>query len=68
MWPILIKSEYPSGEDACLSALAAALAKLAREGAEELHDVIVTLRSRDSHIANHLLLALFSGGGAPICR
>ena len=64
VWPILIKSEYPSGEDACLSALAAALAKLAREGAEELHDVIVTLRSRDSHIANHLLLALFSGGGA----
>ena len=26
--------------------------------------MIVTLRSRDSHIANHLLLALFSGGGA----
>ena len=64
VWPILIKSEHPSGEDACLSALAAALAKLAREGAEELHDVIVNLRNRDSHIANHLLLALFSGGGA----
>ena len=64
VWPHLIKSEHPSGEYACLSALAGALAALAREGAASLQDMISDLRHRDTHIANHLLLALFAGGAA----
>ena len=64
VWPILIKTEYPGGEDACLSALAGTVATLAREGGEDLRDVIADLRRRDTHIANHLLLALYAGAGA----
>ena len=64
VWPYLIRSEHPSGEYACLSALAGALATLAGEGAAGLQDMISDLRRRDTHIANHLLLALFAGGTA----
>ena len=64
VWPILIKTEYSFGADACLSGLAESLATLAREGAANLHDVIADLRRRDSRTANHLLLALYRGGGA----
>ena len=64
VWPHLIKSEHPSGEYACLSALAGALATLAGEDTTNLQDVISDLRHRDTHIANHLLLALFAGGAA----
>jgi len=64
VWPILIKTEYSSGADACLSGLAESLATLAREGAANLQDVIAGLRRRNSHTANHLLLALYRGGGA----
>ncbi|MYB68424.1 MAG: hypothetical protein F4X75_07965 [Gemmatimonadetes bacterium] len=52
----------PSGKDACLSGLAEALVALAREDTADLRDVITNLRRRDTHIANHLLLALYGGG------
>ena len=64
VWSVLIKSEFRSGEDACLAALAGALATLARDGSTDLRDVIADLRRRDTHIANHLLLALYAGGAA----
>ena len=64
VWPYLIRSEHPSGEYACLSALAGALATLAREGTTNLEDMISDLHRRDTHIANHLLLAVFAGGAA----
>ena len=64
VWPILIKDEHPSGEDACLSGLAGALATLAHQSTENLLDVILDLRRRDTHVANHLLLALYTGGAA----
>ena len=64
VWPISIKATYLGGEDACLTALAGALATLARDGAENLQEVIAKLRHRDTHVANHLLLALYSGGTA----
>ena len=64
VWPILIKTKYPSGEDACLSALAHALVALACEHAADLQGVIAKLRRRDTHVANHLLLALYAGGAA----
>ena len=64
VWSVLIKSEFRSGEDACLAALAGALATLAQDGSTDLRDVIADLRRRDTHIANHLLLALYAGGAA----
>ena len=63
VWRLLIKTHHPSNGDACLLGTAAALAKLARVDAD-LNDVIVALRSRESHVANHLLLALYRGGTA----
>ena len=64
VWRIPIKTKYPSGEDACLSGLAGALATLAREGTVDLRKLIAELRRRDTHVANHLLLALYTGGAA----
>ena len=64
VWPWLMKTEYPTAEDACLSGLAEALATLAREDAADLREEIAELRRRDSHTANHLLLALYGGGAA----
>lgn len=64
IWPVLIKSDHPDGEDACLTGLASALRGLASDPAVELQEVVAELRRRDTHVANHLLLALFAGGGA----
>ena len=64
VWSFLIETGFWSGEDACLPALVGALATLARDGATDLSGVIAGLRRRDTHIANHLLLALYAGGGA----
>ena len=44
VWSLLIKSEFRSGEDACLAALADALATLARDGSTDLRDVIADCR------------------------
>ena len=65
VWSVLTTpAEHLSGEHACLAALTRALAKLAREDSADLHDVISDLRTRDTHVSNHLLLALYSGGAA----
>ena len=67
VWSVLIKTEHPGGEDACLAGLAQALSVLVREGTADLGDIIAriaSLRRRDTHVANHLLLALYAGGAA----
>ena len=64
VWSSLMKTEYPSGEDVCLSGLVAALAVRGREGTSDLREIVADLRCRDTHIANHLLLALYTGGAA----
>ena len=65
VWSVPIApDECLSGEHACLAALARALASLARENSTDLQDVIADLRRRDTHIANHLLLALYAGCAA----
>ena len=64
VWRTLIKTDHPSGKSACLSGLAEALATLARDGTADLRDVIPDLRRRDTHVANYLLLALYTGGAA----
>ena len=64
VWMYLRKIPDPSVKDACLLGLARALAALARENSTGLPDLIADLRQRDTHIANHLLLALYAGGAA----
>ena len=62
VWPFLIK-DSTSLANACLHAVADALAALAGSG-EDMKDEISMLSSRQTHVANHLLLALYRGGGA----
>ena len=62
VWRNRIKSDHPSGEDACLDALAHTLGAVAREGQVDLSDAVVELRRRDTYTANILLLALYAGG------
>ena len=62
VWRYLIKSGHPSAEDGCLYAVAKALGMLAREGKVDLSHALAELRSRDTHSANLLLLALYAGG------
>ena len=65
VWPaLLVKDAHPSGEHACLVALAKALATRARDGFQHLHDVLSGLQNRDTRVANHLLLSLYAGGAA----
>ena len=63
VWRYLLMGDDLRGEDACLSGLTKALSVLSRNG-ESLCNVIVELRSLETHIANHLLLALYGGGAS----
>ena len=63
VWLVLVKGNDLRGEDACLAGLAKALATLSC-GGENMRDVIAELRSRETHVANHLLLALYRGGAS----
>ena len=62
VWLGLWKFEHPSAEDACLLGLARALAARASDGDPTLDGVVPTLRSRKTHVANHLLMALYGAG------
>ena len=62
VWVRPFKTDHPSAVEACLSALADALATTARESIDDLRDAISTLRERDTRVANHLLQALYLGG------
>ncbi len=64
VWPIVARTEYPEADHACLDALAAALAAVARAGEKVLTDIVSDLRRRETHVANRLLLALYAGSGA----
>ena len=62
VWQHLIRSEHLRGEDAVLDGLAKALATLAHDETKDLGGTIADLRHRETHIANHLLLTLYTGG------
>lgn len=61
MWPFLTKGEALTDADACLHALADALAALAG-GGDELGAEIAKLSKSGLNVANFLLLALYRGG------
>lgn len=64
VWRIFNTTGYPVAKEACLSALADALATTADESTGDPCGAISALRERDTHVANHLLLALYRGGAA----
>lgn len=64
VWPVTAAAEHPEADHACLSALAAALGALARDGDPAAADALAELRRRDTHVANRLLLAACEGGAA----
>ena len=62
VWSYLIRTAHPSAEEGCLEALTRAVGKVASSAAAERRDeVLGELRRRDSHVANHLLLAYYRG-------
>lgn len=64
VWGRYMIVDATSHEGILLSALATALASLADAGDGIIDDVVADLRRSDTHAANHLLLALYRGGGA----
>ena len=64
VWRTFRTSDHEPGEHACLSALARALAELAREGHCSIPRTIVKLHSRDTYIANYLLQAVYRGAAS----
>ena len=62
VWPVLRKGPL-TVMDSCLHALAGALTRLAG-GDEDLREWVGMLASRETHVANYLLLAIYRGGGA----
>ncbi len=64
VWPVVAGTAFPEVDHACLAALSTALATLAGDAGADLQAVIADLRRRDTHIANHLLLAVYRGGAA----
>ena len=61
VWRTFLMSESPSGDAACLQAVAGALGTLAGDGNPEMMGIISQLRDRETYVANHLLLALYCG-------
>ena len=64
VWGRYMIVDSDSREGTLLSGLATALSDLADSGHGIVDDVVANLRRRDTNAANHLLLALYRGGGA----
>ena len=66
VWGYLIRTAYLDVEEACLEALTRATGKLADIAAVQRRgEVLSELRHRDTHVANHLLLAFYRGAPDP---
>lgn len=65
VWPYTFKHSHRAGPvDASFDGLRTALGTLAADATVDVTDVISELRRRQTHLANFLLLALYSAGGA----
>ena len=62
IWPYLIDSEHDSIDQTCRQALAGAVEKLAGAKADGITEILVELRSRDTYMANYLLLRAYTAG------
>ena len=62
VWNYLIRTAHPDAEQACLEALTRAMERMADVASvERCDEVLNELRRRETHVANHLLLAFYRG-------
>ncbi len=62
LWPVIFKSNHLTADNACLNALITAVTTLAADSSIDLHGTITALCSRDTYVANFLLLHLYAAG------
>ena len=62
VWGILFDSEHPSIGQACRNAIAVAVEKLAEIKSDNIDGILTELRSRDTYMANFLLLRAYAAG------
>ncbi len=61
-WPCLFDSEHVSIDKACRDGLAVAVEKLAEKKSNSIGAILAALRSRDTYMANFLLLRAYKAG------
>ena len=62
VWSLLFNSAYVPIDEACRNAIARALEKLAERKAESITETFAELRSRETYMANYLLLCAYTAG------
>ncbi len=62
VWSYFINSEYVPIDQACRNATAVALEKLAESKVDGIIEILAGLRSRDTYMANYLLLRAYTAG------
>ena len=62
VWGILLDCEHPSIGQACRNAIAVAVEKLAEIKSDSIDGILIELRSRDTYMANFLLLRAYAAG------
>ena len=62
VWAYSINSEYVPIDQACRNAIAVALEKLAESKAESIPEILAELKSRETYMANYLLLRVYTAG------
>ena len=62
VWSYLIDSEHASIDQACRQALAGAVEELAGVKADGITEILTALRSRETYMANYLLLRAYTAG------
>ena len=64
VWSTLSNSEHVSIDNGCSRALAFAVEKLAEEKSDSINGILVELQSRDTYMANFLLLRAYTAGAS----
>ena len=62
VWSYFFGREHPSIDESCREALAVALEKLAEMELDGIGDILTELQSRDTYMANYLLLHAYTAG------
>ena len=62
IWPYLINSEHASIDQVCRQALSVAVEKIAEDKTDDITEILAELRSRDTYMANYLLLRAYTAG------
>ncbi len=62
VWSYFFGREHPSIDESCREALAVALEKLAEMELDGIGDILTEIQSRDTYMANYLLLRTYTAG------